>query len=155
MNEITKINEKASSSIERHHEMIQKVNNGRNSMIFPPNAAIPDEGEFVGDKKPGYATMTLTKKQSKIWNDQVLNEVSYYQEINTVYLLTEFNIRFMRLLRNRLRLMLLYLPRDCQLFVRLPTSLSQVSRRDAVGWRVSLPFWILRHLVLIRFEYLP
>ena len=132
-------------------------------MIFPPNAAIPDEGEFVGDKKPGYAAMTLTekfaawwtKKQWKIWNDQVLKEVSYYREINTVYLLTEFNIRFMRLLRNRLRLMLLYLPRDCQLFVRLPTSLSQVSWRDAVGWRVSLPFWILRHLILKTFEYLP
>jgi hypothetical protein len=132
-------------------------------MIFPPDTAIPDEGESVGDKKPGYAAMTLTekfaawwtKKQWKIWNDQVLKEVSYYREINTVYLLTEFNIRFMRLLRNRLRLMLLYLPRDCQLFVRLPTSLSQVSWRDAVGWRVSLPFWILRHLILKTFEYLP
>jgi hypothetical protein len=127
-NEITKINEKASSSIERHHEMIQKVNKGRNSMIFPPDAAIPDEGEFVGDKKPGHAAMTLTKKfaawwtkkQSKIWNDQVLNEVSYYREINTVYLLTEFNIRFMRLLRNRLRLMLLYLLRRLPAICKTP-----------------------------------
>jgi hypothetical protein len=97
----------------------QKMYNGRSGMIFPPDTAIPDEGESVGDKKPGYAAMTLTekfaawwtKKQWKIWNDQVLKEVSYYREINTVYLLTEFNTRFMRLVRDRLRLMLLYLPR--------------------------------------------
>ena len=78
------INEEAGGSIQRYHDMtIEKINNGRNGMIFPPEAAIPDEGELVGDKKPEYEAMTLTekmfawwtKKQWKIFNDTVNKEV--------------------------------------------------------------------------------
>ena len=79
------INENAGGSIQRYHEMtIEKMNNGRHGVIFPPDAAFPEADELIGDEKPGYEAMTLkdkllawwSKKQWKIWNDQVLKEAS-------------------------------------------------------------------------------
>ncbi len=78
------INEKCGGSIRRYHEMcIENINNGRSGVIIPPEAAIPEKGELVGDKKPGYEDMTLieksfawwTKKQMKFFNDVVVGEV--------------------------------------------------------------------------------
>jgi hypothetical protein len=78
------INEKCGGSIQRYQEMgIENINNGRNGVIIPPEAAIPEENELVGDKKPGYEDMTLsekyfawwTKKQIKIFDDIVAGEV--------------------------------------------------------------------------------
>jgi hypothetical protein len=78
------INEKCDGSVRRYYEMtIEKINSGRNGLIIPPEAAIPEKGELVGDKKPGYEDMTLTeksfawwtKKQMKIFNDAVTQEV--------------------------------------------------------------------------------
>ncbi len=78
------INENCDGSVRRYHEMtIEKINSGRNGVIIPPEAAIPEKGELVGDKKPGYEDMTLTeksfawwtKKQMKIFNDAVAQEV--------------------------------------------------------------------------------
>lgn len=78
------INETCGGSVRRYHEMtIEKINSGRNGVIIPPEAAIPEKGELVGDEKPGYEDMTLTeksfawwtKKQMKIFNDTVAEEV--------------------------------------------------------------------------------
>lgn len=59
------------------------LNTGRSGVIYPPEAAIPEEGELIGDKRPGYETMSVydkclswwTRKQLKIFNDTVLKEV--------------------------------------------------------------------------------
>jgi hypothetical protein len=78
------INEKCGGSIGRYHETtIEQINSGRNRVIIPPEAAIPEEGELVEDKKPEYENMTLTeksfawwtKKQMKIFNDAVAEEI--------------------------------------------------------------------------------
>lgn len=77
--------EKCGGSVRQYHEMIiEKINSGRNGVIIPPEAAIPEKGELVGDKKPGYEDMTLTeksfawwtKKQMKIFNDAVAQEIN-------------------------------------------------------------------------------
>ncbi len=78
------INEKYGASIQRYHEMvIEKINSGRNDVIIPPEAAIPEKGELVGEKNPGYEDMMLTEKpfawwterQMKLFNDAVTKGV--------------------------------------------------------------------------------
>ena len=57
------IYEKAGRSDRRYHEMtIEKLNAGRDHLVSPPAAAIPEEGELIGDQKPGYADIPLTEK---------------------------------------------------------------------------------------------
>ncbi|KAE9367858.1 hypothetical protein N431DRAFT_514414 [Stipitochalara longipes BDJ] len=79
------IHEDSGGSIQRYHEMtIEKMNTGRSGVIFPPQAAILEEGELIGDKKSGYENMVFkdkllawwTKKQWKIWSGQVLKEIN-------------------------------------------------------------------------------
>ncbi len=91
------VNKIAGGSLQRYHEMtIEKMNNNQGGVIFLPKAAIPEEDELIGDGKPGYENMTLrdkllawwTKKQWKIWSDQVLKEASVQCEVEPGILLT-------------------------------------------------------------------
>jgi hypothetical protein len=100
------VNEIAGGSLQCYHEMtIEKMNSNQSGVIFPPEAAIP-EGELIGDKKPGYENMTLkdkllawwTKKQWKIWSDQVLKEASVKCEVEPGILQTWPDTRSTRVL---------------------------------------------------------
>lgn len=79
------INEQAGGSIKRYHELtIEKINSGPRGVILPPETAIPEPGELIGDQIPGYEKMSVgsrvlcwwTNKQRRIFNASIVQDVS-------------------------------------------------------------------------------
>jgi hypothetical protein len=80
---LKKIDEVAGGSIQRYQQLLIADLKRKRGLAFTATSAIPAPGELIGDKQPGYATMSLgakfwswwTKKELQIFETQVLGEI--------------------------------------------------------------------------------
>jgi hypothetical protein len=80
---LKEIDEVAGGSIQRYQQLLIADLKRKKGLAFTATSAIPAPGELIGDKQPGYATMSLgakfwswwTKEELHIFEAQVLGEI--------------------------------------------------------------------------------